>query len=187
MSVKEKDFTYEVGRGARWLRKSGVPVAYRKMPDMPRGDKTRFSVDKGYDAFLVYAGQHHALEFKLTKTMSVSLSALNEQQEDALQEVVAAGGSGWVVVNFRTVFSEREKKKRGTARTIEAFAVPIGEWIQQRSEGLQASLHLDWMREHAVSLQRVHIDGQAGWDLRPILGATSGLAIEPELVGSEAA
>ncbi|HEY4002880.1 MAG TPA: hypothetical protein VGO93_28670 [Candidatus Xenobia bacterium] len=187
--MTERDFTSEIARSIPWLAQAtGAPAFYLKIPDAGSpGAANRFTAVKFFDAVLWHGGRTLALEAKLSKGPSLSFDALREVQEDALLAVEAAGGRGFILVNFRVTFSAKEAKRRGVARLIAAFAVPITAWVASRQEACRASLPLTWFEEHAIALPRIRLaDGQAGYDLRALLG-TGGQPFRPPSDNSSSA
>lgn len=169
--MKERDFIMELARSAPWTAAQlGEPLLYTKIPDLPRGPGQRFLARRGYDCFLVYQGRHIALEAKMAKTRSLGFDCLDDYQEDCLHEVEEAGGTAFVVVNFRLTFSKTEAKKRGTDKVILAFALPAFTWPELRAGACRASLPLEWFEANAIRLPKVKTEGGIGWDLRPVLG-----------------
>jgi penicillin-binding protein-related factor A (putative recombinase) len=171
--VKEKDFLSEVTASIPWVSAAlGSHVEWTKIPDSIAGPNSRFSAPKAYDGFFCYCGGHIAVEAKMTHGMSVSFSALNDQQESKLIATTAAGCRAFVLVNFRTQFSQLEQKRRGIDRCIMAFAVPVLQWVSARQIACKGSLPLSWFESNAIVIPKIAINGAIGWDVRPMLEIT---------------
>lgn len=171
--MKESDFQHELTRSIPWLENQlGEALGFFKIPDMPRGPSTHYSVPKAFDCFLVRRGRFIAMELKLSKGPSISFDCLRDTQENYLRTVEDAGGDAWVVVNFRTAWSAKEASKRGEKRTLTAFGVRIGDWVKLRQEASRGSIPYAWFEENAVCIPRTKIlGGEYGWDLSPIVCA----------------
>lgn len=168
--MKEKDFQAEIARSIPHLNSTlKNPVHYCKIPDIPRGPEQRFSPRRGYDCYLVYKGQMHALELKMCKGMSWGFDHLDSYQEEMLREVDAAGGKAYLVINFRVTFSTKEARKRGTSSAILAFAVPVVRVLEARADACKASLPLSWFEENALPLPALKMETGRGWDLSVLL------------------
>jgi hypothetical protein len=73
-----------------------------KIPDSLRGADARFSAVKPYDFYAVVAGRVYAMELKLmTRLGGLPFNSVTEGQMLNLEEAVRAGGTGWIVVNYR--------------------------------------------------------------------------------------
>ena len=183
--MREADFQAEIARSIDWLAEQlWLPVAYTKVPDVPRGAEHRFSVRKGYDAFLIVDGRHIALEYKLSKGTSIAFDALDGYQEQKLVEASLAGAAAFVLVNFRVTFSAREANRRGSDKMIAAFAVDIHDWQAWRATACRASAPLaDWeTRPGVLPIPKIQVGQtrQIGWDLRPLV-AGNGAMVDADL------
>lgn len=173
----ERDFQNEVTASVIPLGNNlGKPCHFFKIPDFPysrtkevaEDKKIAFLPRKGYDCFLVVDGKHYALELKLAKKMAIPFKALDEVQEYHLLACEAAGGSAYVVVNFRSILGEKEAKKRNASTVNKTFAIPIHWWVGLRTTIGRESLPLERLEADGLELPRLPGHG-IRWDLRPLL------------------
>lgn len=168
----ERDFQSELSRG---LKAAGWHTF--KIPDVPHklAQQARFNPSKPYDCFALHAGVYHALELKqVSSGLSLSLSQIQEHQEDALLAVEAQGGVGWLVVNFRVRLSEAQKRKRGVEKVDQAFAARISQVVSARVDDARTGLPLDWWQENAIELLRQKSPaGALSWDPTPLAEAVA--------------
>ena len=169
--MKESDFGAEIRRSVPFAReKLNTYIDYTKIPDsFAQSSDTRFTPIKFYDCFLIVKGIHHALELKLSKSISISFDSIREVQETKLQEVEKAGGKGFIVVNFRFEFSDREAFKRGKKQCIASYAVPIKQWMEAKAVAKRKSLNLEWFEGNAINLPKIKTDKGIGWNYTELL------------------
>lgn len=168
--MREAIFRSELVKSIRSLYPG---VHCQVIPDSPFTGGTSFQHKKPYDVFALQGGNFHAMELKQQrKGLSLPLSRVEEHQQFYLQQVEHAGGFGWVVVNYRTSLSERQRKVFGTARLNKAFMVRWSLVSEMRASGktglrvadLMVLADLDPFR--CVEVPRIKKEGMVLWGVQ---------------------
>lgn len=146
-----------------------------KIPDSIRGADSRFSPAKPYDFFAVRDGDFFAMELKLmTKIGGLPFNSVTEGQLLNLEEAVEAGGTSWIVVNYRVnEISIKQRKNAGlepgTTRLNRVYIFDVGLFRELDREVSDKSLP----HKHIVALiatglvQTVDCAGEL-WDLKTL-------------------
>jgi len=156
--MRESNFASEIKQASY-----NFDCFYYKIPDISQAQ--RFIPSKPFDAFVLYKGKYHAMEYKMHKRHTAwSFKEVKDHQIQGLMDVVEKGkGMGWVVVNIRY---------KGMNRT---FAKSVYNFV------LQKSLYENEYDKKSIPIKELMItwkeitrksrnkDGKLCWDLEEFL------------------
>jgi hypothetical protein len=111
-----------------------VGAFFYKIPDLPhyKGQKTRFDIEKPFDAFAMWAGVGMAIEGKYLRDYEAfGLRNVRYCQEQGLNKYAAAGGKSFVFLGIKDrllIFDWEEMGKEFRFTKKQLMQIPYLEW-----------------------------------------------------------
>lgn len=151
MSIKESYFANEM---ANAFRLSGC--FYMKIPDS--FSEKRFTPVKNFDAFIIYNGKFCAIEYKMVRGASMSISSIRPIQIEKLKEISDSGAAAYFCLNHRW----------NTKNDV--YMVPILDMIELIQNTTKKSIPVYEMAKFKVP-GKIKIAGCKGkyWDIKDFL------------------